>query len=123
PHRRSARLRRHQSGAAERRGARPAGARRDQRRRRGARTLGAEMKDRTFHGRPRNPVRIWVPLSVLVWLILMPLAVVATPLVFVAAPFWRLNSFAAVGALFSLLIALCGVRIDVDTPDAHVHLF
>ena len=80
----------------------------------------------TSFTRPRrapHPVRIRVPLSVVVWLVLMPLAVIATPFVFVAAPFWRLSPFAAVGALFALLIALCGVRVQVDTPGAHVHLF
>ena len=85
------------------------------------------MNATSFHQghwrRARHPVRVWVPLSVLVWLILMPLAVVATPFAFVAAPFWRLNPFKAIAAMFSLVIALCGVRIEVDTPDARVTLF
>ena len=73
--------------------------------------------------RPRRPVRVWLPLSLLVWLVLLPLAVLAAPLVFVGAAIWRLNPFKAVGALFSLIVALCGVRIEVETPDAHVNLF
>ncbi len=84
------------------------------------------MNAASFRDYPRHThrqVRIWFPLTILVWLILLPLAVVAAPLVFVAALIWRLNPFAAVGALFSLLIALCGVRIDIDTPDARVTLF
>jgi hypothetical protein len=77
----------------------------------------------TYPRRAHRPVRIWFPLTILVWLILMPLALVATPFVFVAALIWRINPFMAVGTLFSLLIALCGVRVDVDTPDARVTLF
>jgi hypothetical protein len=85
--------------------------------------VSAATHHRSYPRRTHRPVRVWFPLSVLVWLILMPLAVVATPFVFVAALVWRLNPFTAIGALFGLLIALCGVRIEVDTPGARVNLF
>ena len=85
------------------------------------------MNARSFPAGPgrarRHPVTVWLPLTVLVWAILIPLAVIATPLVLALAPFFRLNPFAAVAALFGILIALCGVRVEVETPDARVNLF
>jgi hypothetical protein len=72
---------------------------------------------------PAHPVRVWIPLGVVVWLLLIPLAVIVSPIVFVAAAFWRLNPFVTVGALFALVVALAGVKVEVETPDARINLF
>ena len=72
--------------------------------------------------RPRS-VQVRLPLSILVWLLLVPLAVIVSPIVFVVSLFWRLNPFTAVAVLFALVIALGGVRIDVESPGVRVKLF
>jgi hypothetical protein len=71
----------------------------------------------------RRSVQVRAPLSLLVWLLLVPLAVLVSPLVFVVSLFWRLNPFTAVAVLFGLTVALGGVRIDVETPGARVKLY
>jgi hypothetical protein len=68
-------------------------------------------------------VRVRLPLTLLVWLLLVPLAVIVSPIVFVVSFFWRLNPFTAVAVLFGLVIALGGVRIDVEAPGVRVKLF
>jgi hypothetical protein len=72
--------------------------------------------------RPQT-IQVRLPLTLLVWLLLVPLAVIVAPIVFVGGLLWRLNPFTAVAVLFALVIALGGVRIDVESPGVRVKLF
>lgn len=58
--------------------------------------------------------RIWLPLF-LIWLLLAPLALVLLLIAFAACLIARVNFLRALGAFWSLLTALRGTHIQVDT--------
>jgi hypothetical protein len=48
--------------------------------------------------------RFWIPLG-LIWILLLPVAVLLSPLIFVACLFCRVNPFRAFGLLWQILCA------------------
>ena len=71
--------------------------------------------------RPENhrPIRLWLPLF-LVWLLLIVLGVLLSPLIVIACLIVRMNPFTTVWALIRVFGALAGTHIEVQAPDAVV---
>jgi hypothetical protein len=70
----------------------------------------------------RVAVRLWLPLTPLLWL-LSPLPLVFAPLVWLAPARMRpAHPYLAVIVLGRLLLSLSGTVVDVDTPDALVRI-
>ncbi len=67
----------------------------------------------------RGSFGFWAPLF-LVWLILAPLAIAASPLLLIGCAAVRLNPAAAAAGLARVLWSLAGVRVEVDAPGASV---
>lgn len=71
----------------------------------------------------RSRRRIWIPLPLfLVWLLLLPLTPLLLPLFVIACRAHRIDGLQALGALWGLLSGLGRTRIDVDHPDASIHI-
>jgi hypothetical protein len=68
------------------------------------------------HGRP---IRLWLPLF-LVWLLLVILSVLLSPLIIVACLIARMNPITTVWRLCRVFWALAGTHIEVRAPDAVV---
>jgi hypothetical protein len=58
-------------------------------------------------------LRFWVPL-ILVWLLLLPLAIVLSPFIFLACLICRVNPFRGVAVLWQILNALTDTELDVE---------
>ena len=69
----------------------------------------------------RTRISLWLPLTPLFWL-LAPFAMVLSPLILLAPPFWGANPYATAYAIGRVLIALSGTDIDIDAPDARVRI-
>jgi len=61
--------------------------------------------------------RLWIPLF-LVWLLLLPLAVLISPLIFVACLFCRVNPFRGVAVMWQILNALADTDVEVEHRSA-----
>jgi uncharacterized membrane protein len=61
--------------------------------------------------------RLWIPLF-LIWLLLLPLAALLTPLVFIACLACRVNPFRAVAVLWQILWALNDSEFEVEHRSA-----
>lgn len=61
--------------------------------------------------------RLWIPL-VLVWLLLLPLAILISPFVFIACLACRVNPFRGVVVLWQILNALTDTNIEVEQRSA-----
>jgi hypothetical protein len=104
---------------------------------------GGRRRDRR-HDRPaarqrRDPdkpanVRLWLPLTPL-WVLLAPFALLLAPLLTLLPPMLPSNRqaqavrsaiavhpYRTAFALGSVLFALSGLVVHVDTPDAHIHI-
>ena len=68
-------------------------------------------------GRGGRSLRLWVPLFLL-WILLLPFAVVLLPALFIVCAVADLDPFGAVSAVMSILAGLSGTHVEVDTPDA-----
>jgi hypothetical protein len=68
--------------------------------------------------------RLWIPLF-LIWLIIFPLAVLVSPVVFLACLACRSNPFLGVAILWQILVALTDTRLEVEHPSAGMsfHIF
>lgn len=77
--------------------------------------------DRARDGRS---VKLWLPLFVL-WLLLLPIAIVTLPVIAVVVAGLGRNPFAIFAAYWGVLCALCGAQVEIDTRRAvvfvHVH--
>ena len=72
--------------------------------------------------RPAGRV-LWIPLPLfLVWLLLLPFAVVLSPVLLVACVAGRVNPFRAASVTWQVLTALPRTRVDVDHPDASIRV-
>ncbi|MBS0473454.1 MAG: hypothetical protein JSR60_20460 [Proteobacteria bacterium] len=69
----------------------------------------------------RRTLRLWVPLF-LVWLLLLPFAVVLLPLYFVMCAVMDIAPFRTLGAFFAVLGSVAGTHVEVDSPDASVFI-
>jgi len=68
-------------------------------------------------GRKGKSLRLWVPLFLL-WVLLLPFAVVLLPALFIVCAVADIDPFLAVSTMMSLIASLSGTHIEVDTPDA-----
>jgi hypothetical protein len=68
------------------------------------------------HGRP---IRLWLPLF-LVWLLVVILGVLLSPLIIVACLMVRMNPFTTAWRLCRVFGALAGTHIEVQSPEAVV---
>lgn len=57
--------------------------------------------------------RLSIPF-LLLWLLLLPLLLLAVPVAFVASLCARVNPFTAVATLFAILAALKGTRVEIE---------
>ena len=63
--------------------------------------------------------RLWIPLF-LIWLLLLPLAVLLSPFVFIACLFCRVSPFRGVAVMWQILNALTDTNIEVEHRSAGV---
>lgn len=61
--------------------------------------------------------RLWIPL-ILVWLLLLPLAILLSPFIFTACLFCRVNPFRGVAVMWQILNALTDTNIEVEHRSA-----
>ena len=61
--------------------------------------------------------RLWVPLF-LVWFLLLPLAILVSPFIFIACLFCRVNPFRGVAVIWQILNALTDTRLEVEHRSA-----
>lgn len=61
--------------------------------------------------------RLWIPL-ILVWLLLLPLAMLLSPFIFVACLFCRVNPFRGVAVVWQILNALTDTTLEVEHRSA-----
>ena len=63
--------------------------------------------------------RFWIPL-VLIWLLLLPLALLLSPFIFLACLFCRVNPFRGVGVMRQIFNALTDTRLELERRSAGV---
>ena len=81
-----------------------------------------EVDYRSGFARPESHgLRLWLPLFLL-WILVLPFALLLSPLILIGLAFLRLNPFRAAAALFGLLCALAGTCIEVESPGATVNI-
>lgn len=61
--------------------------------------------------------RLWIPLF-LVWILLLPLAIVLSPFIFLACLICRVNPFRGVAVLWQILNALADTELEVENRSA-----
>jgi hypothetical protein len=61
--------------------------------------------------------RLWVPL-ILIWLLLLPLAILLSPFIFIACLLCRVNPFRGVAVVWQILNALADTNIEVQHRSA-----
>ncbi len=62
-------------------------------------------------------IRLWIPLF-LIWLLLLPLAVLLSPFIFIACLFCRVNPFRGIPLMWQVLNALTDSNIEVEPRSA-----
>ena len=70
-------------------------------------------------GRAGRSVRLWIPLFLL-WLLMLPFALVVLPVLFVVCIVVDVDPFPALAAVWRVLCGLSGAHVEVDAPDASV---
>lgn len=68
--------------------------------------------------------RFWIPL-VLIWLLLLPLAILLSPFIFIACLFCRVNPLRGVALVWQILNALSDTQLEVEHRSAGMsfHIF
>jgi uncharacterized membrane protein len=61
--------------------------------------------------------RLWIPLF-LIWLLLLPLAILLSPFIFVARLFCRVNPFRGIAVMWQILNALADTNVEVEHRSA-----
>lgn len=61
--------------------------------------------------------RLWIPLF-LVWILLLPLAILLSPFIFLACLICRVNPFRGVAVLWQILNALADTQLEVEHRSA-----
>jgi len=61
--------------------------------------------------------RLWIPLF-LIWLLLLPLAILLSPFVFIACLACRVNPFRGVAVMWQILNALADTNVQVEHRSA-----
>jgi len=62
---------------------------------------------------------LWLPLF-LIWLLLLPLAIIALPFVIVIGLIAGIEIFKAMGGVLRVLNALNGTHVDIDQAGRHI---
>ncbi len=57
--------------------------------------------------------RLWIPLF-LVWMLLLPVAILLSPLIFIACLLCRVNPFRAFGMMWQILSALTDTKLELE---------
>jgi hypothetical protein len=78
--------------------------------------LVAVVRIRTLDG---NHVNLWVPLF-LIWLLLLPFAVVLIPVFVIVCLAIDVDPFQAIASCWRMFAAFCGTHVEVDSPSATV---
>ena len=84
---------------------------------------GQVSRGRSAEPLPKTPMRInlWLPVTPIFW-ILAPFSILMSPLILLAPPLWRMDPYVTALAVGRVLIALGGTHVEVDAPDARVHI-
>jgi uncharacterized membrane protein len=61
--------------------------------------------------------RLWIPLF-LIWLLLLPLAILLSPFIFIACLVCRVNPWRGVALLWQILTALADTNVEVEHGSA-----
>jgi uncharacterized membrane protein len=61
--------------------------------------------------------RLWIPLF-LIWLLLLPLAILLSPFIFIACLFCRVNPLRGVAVIWQILTALADTDVQVEHRSA-----
>ena len=61
--------------------------------------------------------RLWIPLF-LIWLLLLPLAILLSPFIFIACLVCRVNPWRGVALLWQILTALADTNVEVEHRSA-----
>ena len=67
----------------------------------------------SLRNQQRRTFRLWIPL-VLIWLLLVPLAVLLSPFIFIACLVCRVNPFRGIAVVWQVLNALTDTELEVE---------
>jgi uncharacterized membrane protein len=76
----------------------------------------------SLRGKESRTFRLWVPLF-LVWLLLMPLAILLAPVIFIASLACRVNPFCGFVAIWQILSALRKTVCEVEQGSAGMSFY
>lgn len=78
----------------------------------------------SLQNRESRTFRLWIPLF-LIWLLLVPVAILVTPFIFFGCLFCRVNPLRGVAVFWQILIALADTKVDVEHRSAGMsfHIF
>jgi len=71
----------------------------------------------SLRNRESRTFRLWIPLF-LIWLLLLPLAVLLSPFIFVACLICRVNPLQGLAVMWQILNALTDTNIEVEQRSA-----
>ncbi|MGA7402254.1 MAG: hypothetical protein WBW38_19715 [Candidatus Sulfotelmatobacter sp.] len=75
----------------------------------------------SLRGRESRTLRVWVPL-ILLWLLLVPLAVLLSPVIFIVCLICRVNPFRAFSVGWQILRALNDTEVEIEHRSAGVSI-
>ncbi len=75
----------------------------------------------SLRGRESRTLRVWVPLFLL-WLLLVPLAVLLSPVIFIVFLVCRVNPFRAFSVGWQILRALNDTEVEIEHPSAGISI-
>jgi hypothetical protein len=61
--------------------------------------------------------RLWIPL-LLIWLLLLPLAILLSPFIFIACLVCRVNPFRGVATMWQIMVVLNDTQLEVEHRSA-----
>jgi len=70
-------------------------------------------------GHEGRGLRLWIPLF-LMWLLLIPLAVIILPVLFIVCIVVDVDPFRALAAIWRVLCGLSGANVEVEAPRASI---
>ncbi len=75
----------------------------------------------SLRGRESRTLRVWVPL-ILLWLLLVPLAVLLSPVIFIVCLICRVNPFRAFSVGWQIMRALNDTEVEIEHRSAGVSI-
>ena len=76
----------------------------------------------SLRGKQSRTFRLWLPV-VLVWFLLMPMALLLSPVILVVCLACRVNPFRGISVLWQILSALSHTEVEVDRAGAGVSFY